>query len=368
VPVDPIKHCLKSGSGRVLNCLRVAQSLPADDPTLLFRTRLLNNTILIKEPLIQRDAEGPYEGAKVGTKLYLPFDPDAVLDGGRTVFFGQRGFDAAMAELLDLTVPARRQAMEMDRKVLRVLDELPTFAPFLLKDKLERAGIAASDQYYEISLEEWSEIRRYIRDRFRLILDKVVGGVGTQDALERLIDALWDLNDQPALENLAKAFGLPSMDASEIFYSWKGVLYFAWEYERAKPRVHEMLRWFLDTQKMLGRFPAASRPMLERALQDVQSRLVQILKIVEDNLGEYQLGFNELFLEGRGSSRFTTFLRRSRTYFHTVGSSVGQLQHAAEIWDALTRSFPRRHATLEAVLDLEATLADLLGPGNKMVA
>lgn len=358
--IDPIKHCLQSGSGRVLSCLSVTAKLPPGDPGLLFKTPILNQTILIKEALLQRERHGGLEGARVGTKLYLPFDGQAPLEGGRTVFFGQRTFDSGMAELLDLSVDERRKALEFDKIVLRTLDELPTFAPFLLKDKLERSGFNCSHLYFEISDAEWNEIRRYIRDRFRLILDKVVGGHGTAAALERLIDALWDLQDTRALENLSKAFGLPSLDASEIFYSWKGVLYFAWEYARVKPRVHEMLRWFLDVPRILPRFPSALRADVERAAQGLQAQLVTVLKTVEDELGEYEGAFNELFLDGKGSARFTGFLRRSRNVFSVVGSGVGQLQHAAEIWDELTRGFPRRQVNYETMLELEVGVGDVV--------
>jgi hypothetical protein len=360
VVIDPIKHCLQSGSGRVLSCLGVTNRLAAGDPGLMFRTPILNQTILIKEALLQRERHGALEGARVATKLYLPFDGANPLEGGRTVFFGQRTFDAAMTELLDLSHEPRRKALEFDKIVLRTLDELPTLAPFLLKDKLERAGLAVSPLYFEIADQEWNEIRRYIRDRFRLILDRVVGGHGTAAALERLIDALWDLQDTRALENLAKAFGLPSLDAPEIFYSWKGVLYFAWEYARAKRRVHEMLRWFLEMPRLLPRFPAALRPDVERAMTGLQAQLVSVLKTVEDELGEYEGAFNELFLDGKGSTRFTGFLRRSRAVFQAVGGGVGQLQHASEIWDELTRSFPRRQVNYEVILELEVGVGDVV--------
>lgn len=358
--IDPIKHCLQSGSGRVLSCLGVTAKLPPGDPGLLFKTPILNQTILIKEALLQRERHGGLEGARVATKLYLPFDGANPLEGGRTVFFGQRTFDAGMSELLDLSVDERRKALDFDKMVLRTLDELPTFAPFLLKDKLERAGLTCSPLYFEISDNEWNEIRRYIRDRFRLILDKVVGGHGTAAALERLIDALWDLQDTRALDNLSKAFGLPSLDSAEIFYSWKGVLYFAWEYARVKPRVHDMLRWFLDVPRILPRFAPALRPDVERAMLGLQAQLVTVLRAVEDELGEYEGAFNELFLDGKGSSRFTGFLRRSRTVFNSIGGGVGQLQHAAEIWDELTRGFPRRQANYETILELEVGVGDVV--------
>ncbi|MDB5367691.1 MAG: hypothetical protein JWM77_3618, partial [Rhodospirillales bacterium] len=155
-------------------------------------------------------------------------------------------------------------------------------------------------------------------------------------------------------------FGLPSLDSAVIFYSWKGVLYFAWEYARVKPRVHEMLRWFLDVSRILPRFAPALRPDVERAMLGLQAQLVAVLRSVEDELGEYEGAFNELFLDGKGSSRFTGFLRRSRNVFSSIGGGVGQLQHAAEIWDELTRGFPRRQVNYETILELEVGVGDVV--------
>ena len=74
------------------------------------------------------------------------------------------------------------------------------------------------------------------------------------------------------------------------------------------------------------------------------------LKTVEAILAEYDRAFGDLFVRSAGSQRFINFLSNAPDHFNSCGVGIGILQHAHEVWDRLTDSFPERRASYQ-VLD-----------------
>ncbi len=363
-----ISYFLQSGSSRVLNSLRVGMELmerkQAVPPKLLFRTPVLNRSVIFKDVRVELGFAGS-KVTRVGTKLYIPFDGNRLTDGGQTFFYERQAFSKMMGEFVDLSDASRREALIEDSRVLELLDTLPTFAPFLLRDLFERSGVDVDPLYVEIPETEWEEIRSFIRERFRQILTAVDNGQGpvaAQDALNRLLDKLWDMNDVPALESLSLAFGLPTIGCMERFYAWKGTLYFCWAFEKLQRAVFDMGSWLNEWPRLTAAFPPALRPDARVKFQALHAELFRQLRAVETILSEYERAFNDLFVHGAGPSRFIRFLGDAPTKFHECGTGIGMLQHAHEVWDRLTESFPNRHANYEVLSGVTEAVTNVLGP------
>ena len=367
-----IAYFLQSGSSRVLNCLRIAAQVSAaapEDvkPKLLFSTPVLNRIVLFKD-LYASDTYGGTRIIRVGTKIYLPFDERHLEDGGLTFFFDRREIHKILADFVDYSNPGARETLAQDIRTLELLDGLPTFAPFLVRDCFELNGIVADPHYGDISEMEWEEIRAFIRDRFRQILSAVGGGGGssseTQDQLNRLLDKLWDLTDIPVLESLAQAFGLPKESCLERFYAWKGTLYFCWAFETLQRAIIEMGSWLNDWPRLIVAYPPAMREHAKSRFTGLHAELFKQLRNVEVILAEYERAFNDLFVHGAGPQRFIKYLAEAPARFSECGTGIGMLQHAHEMWDRLTEPFPQRRASVP-VLDevLYAVDSVLAQPG-----
>jgi hypothetical protein len=236
---------------------------------------------------------------------------------------------------------------------LDALGTVPMFAPFLVRQALERAQITVDPAYAEIPEDEWEAICAYIRHRFEQILTAVTGASkGKSGALDRLLDKLWELNDLPALQNLARAFGIPPEGCLDSFYAWKGTLYFCYLFERLQREVAELVTWLGDAPQLLRLCPPDARGELRHALQCLHDEIFTKLESVERLLGEYETAFNELFVNGGKPGPFVHFLTHAASRFTECGIGIGMLQHAFEVWDRLTCTFPKRQVNYAVLLEV----------------
>ena len=363
-----VQQILQSGSPRVLNASRVAAQLKLQEvpqggaaPALLFKTTALNRSVLFKELHQQTPAEGNADRMMVGTKIYVPFDGAHPEEGGMTVFFSKYTFKNAMRELVDLSDKQRSADLDGDIEVLSHLDTLPTFAPFLVKDLFDRKSIVADPLYSVVPEDEWAAIQAYIRGRFGQILTAVTGGASTRKAaMDSLIDKLWDLKDIPALKGLAAAFGLDPEDSLEIFYAWKGILYFAWVFTGVREQVFELVGWLDTAPALLNAFLPSQRAEPKAAFDKARPSVAKMLNRVEAVLTEYDHAFEELFVTGSGPHRFITFLKAASQHFQTCGAGLGLLQHSYETWNSSTQRFPSRQANAETITHVLQAILDIV--------
>jgi hypothetical protein len=355
-----LNYLLASGSSRVLNASQISFGLKknGDAKGLLFQTAILNQCIFFKE-LMQADAPvGSF--TRVGTKVYVPFNREKPDEGGNTFFYAPSSLVKILSSVIDLSDPVRRAMAEADGAILAQLDELPTFAPFLLRECFERAHIEADPIYSTISPEEWDEIRLFIRKRFQQILEAVTGGAATQQSLEHLLDKLWDLNDRSMLESLAGAFGLPKSNCAETFYAWKGILYFSWLSVSLKDDVEKLSEWLLEWKVLTKSCPSQSRAQMVSDLQKIRKQVLSEMAKIDHIQSEYDEAFDELFVKKTGPHHFLQFLGNAPSYFHAFGGAIGTLQHAVEVWSNLTAGFPDRVPSNEILDEVTIVLQDIL--------
>ena len=358
-----VQNILRSGSPRVLKVVDIAAELKraGPDPALLFRTTALNRSVLFKDLHAPNAGDGDTR-MRVGTKIYVPFDGNHLEDGGMTVFFSRYTFANAMRDMVDMGDKQRQADLAADIAILDTLNSLPTFAPFLVKDCFSRNAIKADPLYSAIPEDEWKAIQEHIRGRFSQILCAVSGGAANskQAAMDKLIDKLWDLKDIPALEGLAAAFGLDPSNCVETFYSWKGILYFAWVFTEVRETTYEMLGWIDNWHNLITVYPPNQRAAPKEGFEHARRAISKMLNRVETTLTEYDHAFDELFVSGSGPHRFVKFLASASDHFQTCGAGLGLLQHAYEVWNNSTRAFPERKATADATTHVLQAIEDII--------
>ncbi len=243
---------LEAGSSRVFNvCFHTSRLLrsiePGADETkldYLFKTSALNQVIFVKETrpshtVAQYQPENP-----VGTKLYIPYNSERIYDGGKSVFIDDPEIERILKHHAGLDLRNGSEEANQDLYLIRMLDEIPSLDPFLVKDKFEIEGITANEIYFEIPETEWNSIRLHVSEKLKPI---ITFAFHDSEALERrrtssLLDKLWNTKDIQALMPIIKAFGLPEDEASGIFSAWKGIMYYEHEYNRCLPSWKEFVQ------------------------------------------------------------------------------------------------------------------------------
>ena len=342
-----LKAKLESGASRVFNCLQIKRELserdgdvsPAD---LFFGARSLNAVIFVKEP----NVGGHFDPARtdrplpVRTKIFLPYNEENPYEGGESVFCDDEKFEAALRHLVgeDGVGP---EVFEADLKKIRLLEELPSLDPFLLKDKFALAGIVVNDAYFRLAAEDWQHIRTHIRERFAMMCRFAGDGRADAAVIDRLVDRIWEARDLEPLHPLLAALGLPAARAAEFFYAWKGVSYFDYEFARNNEKLRAFSEW-IRTAQPRGPAHREDRQSIEADRAQVRDRMRKIVGETLSILQDYNDSFDRLFRKRETARNFADFMLNSQRHFWTLGTNLNAIYHVLTVWaQATARSLDR---------------------------
>jgi hypothetical protein len=351
-----LRPIIDSGSSRVFDCNRVtrqSREQKRDGGPLFFRNARLNDVIIIKHSIPATDRRSR-RSPMVGTKLYFAFDENEPYRGGKTIFLHNDHLEAALQDTCGVSRENNKQAVEEDIVLLHALGRLPTLDPFLMRDIITSEGLVVNPAYLDISGEEWKEIELYIQDHFTpLIRAAVPGAAGSHEKANRLAEKMWEAKDLKALEPLVVALRLPEDTALEIFYAWKVITFYAFQYTRLKPKLLEMAKWLKSSETLPRLTPSDMRLRIEACHKGVRERVRQPWRVIESTLASYQVTFDQMFTAKGDPGPFLAFIGNASDTYWLLGDAIGKIDHAVFCWDNMTSRFSGRSLPLEA---LEATL------------
>ena len=348
----------ESGStARVLNLTAVFHK-NKDNPEYiekpLFRSRRLNTSIIVKHSL--RAFERPlFTHAPVtATKIIIPFAISDLKVGGSSFFYNQIDFKKTMREALggynDLA------DFEADLSLLIAVDALPSFDPFLMRERLRQSGFDPARCYFEVSEGDVLKMREFVRKEVgRLVELAFAGGGGANELSAKLADKLMTDETAASLDPLRATLKLSGEEYREGVFAWKGFLYYKWIFDDVRGRLSELSR-----QIVSSRILNAAKPDLEY-MNAARQRIVEFLGVasahVQKALLEYDVAFGRL-ADGKPVA-FRDFLLSAPGMFIYIGEAIGVIQHIESFW---RYRYPRTPASIEAdeayelFQDFEATL------------
>lgn len=361
---NALRETLASGASRIFNVAAITHKLETGAggaaEQYLFGHRSLNDAVFIKRP---KDAIAPTRSAAAGTAeilengqlktitfdmtarvekgdiatfLYIPFDIEAIAGGGNSVDLSVvRGRTEALYNLTGFRETEEGRAIARDRRLIELIEELPSLDPFLLRDRLDTDGIKAPEAYFEISESEFQEIKKYILTKFEPITTRVVDPKSPKAAeiAEQFIMKLWEGKDLDYLAPITQVFRIDPQQAGEIYYSWKGVTYYEFQYKRSQ----RTLLGFADWLHTKGAVPshyvkAATRRELEDKVRQVTTAFARHLKNSSEILRIYNQAYEDLFVRGGDAKPFIEFLKDSSTLFWDIAASISAMNHGVAVW------------------------------------
>jgi hypothetical protein len=340
-----LRFKLESGASRVFNCLQITRRLlerqaEAGGPSspLFFTSRHLNNIVLIKEPnttgVSARDTLDP--PLPVRTKLFIPYNAENPYEGGESVVTDDPRFKDALRHLVGDGADAAER-FERDFEKIRVLEQLPSLDPFLMKDKFALAGVQTSEDYFRLSEEEWRNIRAHICERFALMCRFAMNShddVNVQ-VVDRLVDRIWEAKKLEPLHPLLAAFGLPTDRAGEFFYCWKGVSYFDYEFTRNTTTLRSFSAWIQSVQPR-GPAHRDDSASIERDRAHIRTRMRLMVSETLGVLKEFNDSFDMLFRKRQTAKNFSAFMLNSKKHFWTLGNNLNGVYHVLSLWRQAT--------------------------------
>ena len=317
-----------ASTSRVLNLLRLSEEAieadaPLDPP--LFATAALNRAFFVKHRLRADEGLQLSEGRSTVTKILIPIDPKDLRSGGRYLFIGQ---DEWLETLTD-AVGTRLADRPEDLKVLKVLDTLPSFDPFILREKLHRVGSFPDARLFQLSTEAVNGMEAFVIDEIaNLIQLSLGGGSGSAQMVRKLLAN----DDGDELEPLRRTLRMGGDEFAEGMFCWRGFLYYKWVCVGMEAQILCTMR---DMQGMMprSRGPAGdANASLEQARRRVGRNLVTLFS----RAAEFIAGYDEAYavlIKAENPMAFRHFLLNSPVLFLQLGELIGTIEHVLQFWN-----------------------------------
>ena len=292
-----------ASTSRVLNLSAVhVNSAHEKDYQLrpFFRDSQMNKAILVKHTLRANERElfGRYR--RTATKIILPFDVTDLKLGGRSILVNQVGFDAFCRGYFGDDINANA-----DVQTLRLLDQLPSVDPFLVREHLSRHGHKPGACYLKISPYDIQRMIGFANEEIeRLVRTAFSGSVGGSaiklagKILANELDAeLWPLK---------ATLRMADDEFSDGIFSWRGFLYFKWRHIELQDEMRKVLEG-LSTYQPIGACDDGTRDYLKEVRPRLASRIVNAVASVGRTLNVYDRAYHAL-VHGENPGPFRRFL------------------------------------------------------------
>lgn len=286
----------------------------------LFNSSLLNFCQF--EKTVARDSQQDHvTPGQVRTKMIFPFNnPDSQGQMQYAyMFLFERDFDHKVKSAFNASMAAEDR--EHDLKALSYIDELPSFDAFLLKDKFDVEGIELDESYATVSDAQYNAIKKPIMMEFYTIIDSTIGdgeGIDKTAAAERLLNALWNLDDIDTLKPLVLALRIEESEASRHFFAWKGLLYYVHMYGN---RFNQFTTVVDDLREMAQIQDIADAHSVEDSLQ----KIIDIHNKFTSFKRNYHALFDAAFKSGEDLGGFMKILISAGNLYWMLGYAIGML-------------------------------------------
>lgn len=344
----------EASTSRVLNLLAIAshnQDNPEYKSNPLFLSPVINTSIFVKHKVRPHEDylfRGP---VSVATKIIVPFDRNDLGLGGRSFFFGQKGFSDALRDVGRY----REGGIERDLEVMKLVNQVPSLDPFLLREYLKLHHVNVPNCYFEISPSDREKMYAFAAKNMLPFIQLATGGtVGKSDALtDRFVQALLSSESAEKLEPLRTTLVLDGKEFREGVFSWRGFLYYKWSLHNFLPDIGLVI-------EELQRFRPAGTPAPDQLehLRGSRKRIAECVRVTGIEVGRILKVYDEAYsgLIDRGDPRgFREFLLSAPHMFIELGERMGALSHVTTFW---RHRFQRKGATRPDADELMAIFED----------
>jgi len=321
-----------SGStARVLNLALTFERFGDSDEfrqSPLFQCEPLNRALIVKHALRPHERalfEHPTEHA---TKIIFPFSPTELGLGGTSVLLGETQFEKIFRSIVGDGVDPN--ALDVDMELLHLLNEVPSFDPFLLREQLNRLDRTPARCFFEVSDADVAAMMRFVAKEIEPLTALAFGASGrkVEKLSVRLAEKLMLDEGAALLEPLRTALNMTLVQYREGVFAWKGFLYYKWALAELRGG-NESFAKSLAACRIVGGATGV-RMEVEKLRRSVLSRTSLVLKRTAKAMDDYEAAFNAL---SRGQpASFRDFLLAAPSRFLSLGEAIGAVKHMYSLW------------------------------------
>ena len=324
----------------------------------LFHNPRLNRALIIKHVLRPHERELFTRPKACATKVILPYAAAELSLGGVSFMVGEERFERLLRDAVGYDNEAHFQS---DLELLRIFEALPSFDPFLLRERLRHLGIDPARCYFDIAEADMARMRVFVsREISHLVnLAFATGRRNAGDLSNRMAEKLMTDATAQSLDPLRQTLHLSGDEYVEGVFAWKGFLYYKWLMEEIRPQL-EAFKPRFAALRVVG-VDSDERRELADTRREILEKIHLALHRVDGTLLEYSAAFAAL-ASGQPAA-FRAFLLKAPSLFIPMGEAVGVVRHIHSFWRF---RFPGEGAAameadeaIEVLHDFESTMAGL---------
>jgi hypothetical protein len=323
----------------------------------LFRNPRLNRALILKHVVRPHERDLFTRPTTAATKVILPYAATELELGGISFMINEIRFEKL---LRDAVGGYEDEAMFIaDAELLRVMAALPSFDPFLMRERLRHLGVDPARAYFDIAEADVARMRAFVgREIAQLVnLAFATGGVDAGGLSQRLADKLMTDETAKTLDPLRQTLRLSGEEYIEGVFAWKGFLYYKWLMDEIRPGLAHFKPRFAGLR--ISGATSDERADLANTRKDILQKMALALQNVDNTLLEYGIAFAAL-AEGQPQA-FRNFLLKAPSLFIPIGEAVGVIRHIDSFWrfrfpDSSTPMMDADEA-IEVLHDFESTIA-----------
>lgn len=308
----------------------------ADGHVPLFRTTALNFCVISKE-VVPKGAQIQLRPYQLATKVFFPYDiPQAVADkpagdgqpiSGRSFYVGQKNYKGILRQYFMGGMDQPSQ--EADMLILDTLASIPSLDPFMIRDRFETDKIAIDPAYLMIDEARWTAMKDRIIDDFTPIAEKAFGSIRElRQKTSILVQKLWEATDLAALAPLTVALKIDANAAHEVYYAWKGILFYKTQYQEA---IGKMDEFFDFITKSVADFERVAGPGMSYDWAKPLKRIKIMVGEIRFIMDEYEKLRNDFSGEGKRVGEFIEFFRMAPDFFWLIGGNLACFDHCLKL-------------------------------------
>jgi len=318
-----------ASTSRVLNLSQIYLNASKDKEYQLkpfFRDSQMNKCILVKHTLRANERDLFARNRRTATKIILPFDPLDLKLGGRSILVNQVGFDSFCRAYFNSDDINGNN----DVQVLRLLDQLPSLDPFLVREHLSRNGYRPGACYLKISPYDVQRMIGFANEEIERLVQTAFGDAMTGGAVVKLAGKILANELDKELWPLKKTLRMSDDEFSDGIFSWRGFLYFKWRHLELQDEMRKVLEGLASYQP-IGSADEALREYLKDARPRLARKIVTAIANVGRTLNIYDQAYHAL-VEGENPGPFRRFLLDGPNLFFELGENIGILSHIGSFW------------------------------------
>lgn len=361
--VRSLEFLEKSAStARVLNLFQIYKvhgktSAWREQP--MFQTPGLNQALLIKHRLRRNETDLFRGSRRVATKIVVPIDNRELKAGGRYVFFEQINYAAILKEVFGVTPE------HPDFRTLKLIDQLPSLDPFLLREQLSRADIHPAPCYFAISEADMQKMLSFVQREIEPLVQLSLGDTtASTSSIARMAAKILSNSPGDRMDGLGEVLRLNPEQYEEGIFCWKGFLYFKWMLGSMSEDIAGVMAKVASI-KTVGPMDSEAREYLVRGREVVREQIKRARSETRQTMKIYDEAYAGLTKNG-DPLIFRDFLLKAPSLFARLGDQLGAIQHVISFWNF--RFGPKSNAPsvselIDIFMDFETSLKGRTEPG-----